>query len=207
MTFNIHDFKANGLEFGGARPTNFHVELTIPNFVQAGNDMRKMSFLIKAGSIPNAPMESVDVHYFGRPVKFNGDRVFPDWEITVLNDEDFAIRRALEAWSNTINMHVANWQTAQAYQGLAYKSVATVTQFSKAGNPIATYDFEGLWPKELQQMDLDWGNVNTIQEFRCTFAYDLWTVRTATGEGGNAGPSPVAPPFDAGGGGFNAGGR
>jgi hypothetical protein len=57
-------------------------------------------------------------------------------------------------------------------------------------------------------MQLDWGQVNTIQEFRVTFAYDLWTAIQPDGEQGNAGPSPIAPIFDAGGEtSFNGNGR
>lgn len=175
MAFNIHDFKANGLQFGGARPTLFSVNLTIPPALTLGGDSaRDMSFVIKASSIPNAPMESVDVFYFGRAIKLNGDRIFPDWEITVLNDEDFGVRRQLENWSNMINTHVGNLQTQPAYDALGYKSTATVTQFGKGGATIAAYQFEGLWPKMVEPMAMDWADTNKIQEFRCTFAYDLW---------------------------------
>ena len=38
----------------------------------------------------------------GRTLKVAGDRTFETWTITVINDEDFKIRHAMEMWMNGI---------------------------------------------------------------------------------------------------------
>jgi hypothetical protein len=48
---------------------------------------------------------SVPVQYFGRELKFAGNRTFSDWTITVINDEDFTVRNAFERWMNGLNSY------------------------------------------------------------------------------------------------------
>ena len=106
-----------------------------------------------------------------------GARRHPSVIPTIINDEDFAIRNAMEAWSNFINSHDSN------SRGLPqqYKSTASVTQYSKDGSPLRTYIFEGLFPTTIDGIALDWSQQDTIEEFGVTFQYDLWRVEGITG--------------------------
>jgi uncharacterized protein YlzI (FlbEa/FlbD family) len=58
-------------------------------------------------------------------MKVAGDRTFAEWTVTIINDEDFLIRNAMEEWSNQINRLQRNVREIGRY-----KSVAQVTQFS-----------------------------------------------------------------------------
>jgi hypothetical protein len=49
-----------------------------------------------------------------------------------------------------------------------------VTQFSKTGLPIRTYNFVGIFPIAVDAIDLDWGTNDAVEEFGVTFAYDYW---------------------------------
>jgi hypothetical protein len=173
MPFNIDTFRAGGLQMGGARPALFDILLTPPAIVPGAGGSAQYTLLAKAGSVPPAIVGDVQIPYFGRMVKYSGDREYPDWDITVLNDEDFVLRRILEAWSNEMNTSQTNQMTTQTHP-LNYKASAIVTQYSKNNVPIASYQFDGLWPKVVDTMQLDWGNQNSIQEFNVTFAYDYW---------------------------------
>ena len=168
----------------------FDITLTFPSFVPAvglnatgssatASSSQKLSFMAKAASIPPSSIDDIQVPYFGRMVKYAGDRTYPDWEITVLNDEDYALRRAFETWSDRINQAIFNTMTPAAFP-VSYKTDAQVTAYGKSGGIIAEYSFVGLWPKLVEPMALDWGSQNTIQDFGVTLAYDLWTL------GGNA---------------------
>jgi hypothetical protein len=171
MAFNINNFKTNGLQFGGARPSLFDVALTIPDGVS--NATQKLTFTCRASSIPAATIAPVEVPYFGRKIKLAGDRTFADWSVTVMNDEDYSIRKMFEQWSNLINNHEENLKTAVRND---YKTRdAEVVQYGKDGRPLAAYLFYGLFPLEISAMDLDWDASNTIQTFNVTFAYDYWT--------------------------------
>lgn len=173
MPFNINEFKSQ-LVGGGARPTLFQVQLTNP--VEPVADI-KVPFMVKTAALPASNLGSYTVPYFGRQVKYGGDRTFEDWTVTVINDEDFAVRNALEAWSNAINSHDSNTRALPQ----SYKSNGIVTQYSKDGSPLRTYIFEGLYPVTIDSIPLSWETVDTIEEFGVTFQYDLWRVEGSTG--------------------------
>lgn len=173
MAFNISDFKSN-LQFGGARNTLFSVQLSPPPGV-AGLDFRKAPFLVKSAAIPESTLDPMPVSYFGRTIKMAGDRTFADWTVTVINDEDFAIRNALESWSNSINQMRGNRRLSGS-SPTSYKANATVTQYGKSGNVLRTYKFEGLFPSRIAAIDLNWERTNQIEDFQVQFEYDHWVL-------------------------------
>lgn len=172
MAFNINQFKSQ-LVGGGARPTLFQVQITNP--ILGAADF-KIPFMVKAATIPTSTIGSIPVSYFGRQIKMGGDRVFEDWNVTVINDEDFAVRNAMEAWSNAINTHVTNFRSYPP----SYKAQAQVTQFGKDGSVLREYTFEGLFPVQISDIQLAWEQMDTIEEFNVTFQYDLWRVSGGT---------------------------
>ena len=173
MSFNINEFKSQ-LTGGGARPTLFQVQILNP--VNPEADF-KIPFMVKASTLPGSSVGSYTVPYFGRQVKYAGDRVFEDWTVTIINDEDFSIRNAMEAWSNAINTHDSNERSLPK----DYKSNAIITQFSKDGTALRSYVFEGLFPLSIDPIDMSWETVDAIEEFTVNFQYDLWRVEGITG--------------------------
>lgn len=169
MSFNIEQFKSRGLVLGGARPTLFEVIITTPFADPYFND--KQRFLVKASTIPPSMIDAIDVGYFGRKVKYAGDRLYPNWAVTVLNDEDYGLRKPFERWHAMMNSAVPNLQFAP---GTGYKMDALVRHFGKAGNLLQTYKIVGMFPTEIQDMGLDWDSTNQIQQFNVQFAYDYW---------------------------------
>ena len=170
MAFNITGFQGQ-LSGGGARPNLFQV--TIDNPVDRGSFI-KTSFMVQAAQIPEATLGQATVNYFGRQVKLAGNRTFPDWTVTIMNDEDFQVRDGMERWSNAINGLESNLRSPALATTSQYKTNATVTQFSKTGAPIRTYNFVGIFPTTVAAIDLDWGTNDAVEEFQVTFAYDYW---------------------------------
>jgi hypothetical protein len=173
MAFNINEFKSQ-LTGGGARPSLFQVQILNPVAPEADF---KVPFMVKTGGIPASNIGGFEVPYFGRNVKYAGDRTFEDWTVTVINDEDFAIRNSMEAWSNAINTHDGNLRALPQ----DYKSTGIITQFSKDGSALRSYVFEGMYPITIDQIEMDWGTADTIEEFGVTFQYDFWRVEGVTG--------------------------
>jgi len=172
MSFNISRFKQQGLAGGGARASLFQVEMTLPSSLQAFNTtLTKLSFTCRAASIPASTVGQIDVPYFGRKIKLAGDRVFADWSVTVMNDEDYGVREMFEAWSNTLNSNQSNLKSIR-FNG--YKAGAVVKHYAKTGEIIRSYTFVGLFPTEISAMELDWDTTNAIQTFNVNFAYDYW---------------------------------
>lgn len=183
MAFNINEMRSQ-LTLGGARPSQFQVRI-----VNAGNNVAdiKTPFMVQAASIPPATITEIPVPYFGRKMKVAGDRTYDNWSVTILNDEDFLIRNAMEEWSNKINSFQGNVREFGSGAPLQYKSEATVTQYSKTGVPIREYTFHGLFPLTISEIALDWDTTDTIETFTVDFAYDWWDV--SGGVTGNAGGS------------------
>jgi hypothetical protein len=183
MAFNINDIRSQ-LEFGGARPSLFQVIISNP--INPVADI-KVPFLCKVAQIPSSQLGLIEVPYFGRKLKIAGDRRFDPWTVTIINDEDFAVRNAMEQWNNYINLYEQNITALGDGAPGNYKSQATVTQFGKAGDVLRTYQFNGIYPESIAPIDLAWASVDEIEEFQVTFQYDTFEI--LNGPTGNAGGS------------------
>lgn len=181
MAFNINEMKSQ-LTFGGAKASLFQVQITNP--INGAGDL-KTPFMVQAANIPESTLGLIEVPYFGRKVKIAGDRTFAEWTVTVINDEDFLIRNAMEEWMNSINTHEGNLRNLGSASPAQYKSQAQITQFSKTGVPLRTYNFVGLFPTTVAAIGMDWNTTDDIERFDVTFQYDYWEV--SGGVTGNAG--------------------
>ena len=174
MAFNIEEFKASGLVRGGARPSLFHV--VIPEWPGSTVDSEtSLRFLCRATSIPPSQVGAVDVPYFSRSIKVAGDRVYADWNVTVMHDETYNIRKAMESWHTNINRHIENVMDGGVTPSpFSYKRDAVIRHYSKDGSVIQTYTIKGMFPINVSQMGLDWDAVNQVMTFDVDFALDYW---------------------------------
>ncbi len=160
----------------GARPNLFEAYLTFPFNVFGGPEAAsKLTFTCKASQLPGSTLGTVPQYYFGREIKFPGNRMFQDWMVTIVNDEDFLVRNAFENWMNLINSHVGNVRDPTMLSSLGYSVEAQVLQYGKVGTPISAYNFSGMFPVDISPLDVDWGANDMMQEFQCTLAYQYWT--------------------------------
>ena len=177
MTFNINNWRSNGLPQGGARPTLFDVLLTPPPGIGSSTRIsQQIALVAKSSQLPSVQVDDIQIGYFGRKIKVQGDRTISDWTITVMNDEDFAIRSMFEHWSNQQNAFVSNRSSFGTNQ-LAYKVDGVIRQYSKAGPSgdagiIRSYKLVGLWPKSISAINLDWDSTNTVEVYDVTFSMD-----------------------------------
>ena len=185
MAFNVNSFRKS-MAFDGARPNLFEVRLTgLPRVGTLRAD--DFAFKCKSAQIPGATLGVVTVPYFGREVKFVGNRTFADWTVTVINDEDFAIRKFFEGWMENINSHVENTRGAGFDSPNSYVGQAEVIQYNKQGktNDNLLYNFVDIFPTDLSAIDLDWGSNDTIEEFTINFTYQYWTSKSNPSSGQN----------------------
>lgn len=177
MAFSINDIKAQ-LSRGGARQSLFQVNINNPVSADANS---KTPFMVQASQIPASTLGTIQIPYFGRILKLAGDRTYDPWTVTVINDEDFVIRNAMEQWANEINGLSTNVRTRSNY-----KTNAQVLQYGKTGEVIRQYTFHGIYPAEISPIELDWGSFDTYEQFTVTFNYDYWTA-DGRGKTGNPG--------------------
>jgi len=183
MAFNINDIRAQ-LILGGARPSLFQVIISNP--VNPIADL-KLPFLCKAAQLPASSLGTIEVPYFGRKLKIAGDRKFDPWTVTIINDEDFLVRNAMETWNNSIQLYQQNITALGTSAPAVYKSQATVTQFGKDGTILRTYQFNGIFPDQISAIDLAWNTTDEIEDFQVSFQYDTFEVlNSITGNAGGA---------------------
>ena len=173
MAFSVTDFRSQ-MVGDGARPNLFEVSMTFPTFSAPGNAATKTTFMCKTAQLPGSTVGVVPVQYFGRELKFAGNRTFADWTVTIINDEDFIVRNAFERWMNGINTHRTNLRNATALTPSGYTQDAEVYQYGKNGTKIKTYKFIGMFPTDITPIDVDWGSNDTIEEFSVTLTYQWW---------------------------------
>jgi len=189
----ISQFKSR-LAGGGARPNLFEVELTLDGeglgFSLPGYDATQMAFLCKAANLPAQNVASIDVPFRGRIFKVAGDRTIDTWTITIINDEDFRLRRAMEFWTEQIASLDTN---LGATSPNAYMAAAKVYQLGRGSSPrstdnsgdansvLAEYEFVDIFPTEVSAIDLSYDSSDTIEEFTVTF--QVQSIRILKGEG------------------------
>lgn len=180
MGFDINELRAN-YQLGGVRPTQFSIQLTNPSTTTA--DIH-VPFRVTAATLPASQLGVIQVPYFGRMKKLAGDRTFAEWVVTIRDDEDFALRDALETWSAQINTLQGNIRAFGDSSTLQYQTDATVTQYGKSGNALRTYTFTNIWPQIITAIGLDWGGTDSVETFQVVFQYDEYLPSGATGNAG-----------------------
>jgi hypothetical protein len=191
MSFNISNFK-NNFKYGGARSNLFEMQMGYPPGLNAGDIgvnlgafSTSLRFLCNSASIPSSSVDAVTIPYQGREVYSVGTKTFDPFTITIINDEDFYLRKTFEFWIGAMNGHKTNTKN----RGLnsspsSYQVDAEVKQFAQTSSDgqtptvIRAYKFINMFPISLSAIDLSW-NSNAIEEFSVSFRYDYWKVGDA----------------------------
>jgi len=189
------------LNGGGARPNLFEANINFPNspngrlttpdgttanwLTDAQEDFQ---FFCKATSMPAATIGVVDVPFRGRILKVAGDRTFEPWSVTVINDEDFIIRKSFELWAEGINSMVSG--VGEVNPGI-YMGQGQIRQLSRsadfggretdltAGDQKVTHEYfvNDIWPSEISSIDLSYDSSDAIEEFTVTFQVEYITSK------------------------------
>ena len=171
IPFNVERFKAE-LTNGGARPNQFAVQLTFPNYVLSrGNAVNKAPFLVTASELPGQTIGVTPVYYRGRLIKMAGDREFGPFTCTVLNDAQFTIRTAIEQWLNGIE-NLRN--KTGALQPSQYQTDMFVSQLDRNGAVLKQYKLFGAFPTDISAIPLDFGTNDQISSFTVSFQYQYF---------------------------------
>lgn len=191
MPFNVTDFRS-ALKYDGARPNLFECRIHgLDNRGREGENANgsaavtgaktQFTFMCRTAQLPGSTVNAVPLNYFGRELKFAGNRLFTEWTVTIINDEDFLVRNAMEQWMSKINSHVQNKRDGSFVSPTDYTADATVIQFPKVAKDvdrIKKYEIVGMFPIDITPIELDWGANDTIEEFAVTFAYQWWESNT-----------------------------
>ena len=186
----ISEFKST-LAGGGARPNLFEVELTTFPSAITGWDADTFKYLCKAANLPASTIASIDVPFRGRTFKVAGDRSIDVWTVTVINDEDFKLRRSFESWMELIakldnNLGATNpssyMSNATVHQLGRGSTVNSTTNAGADSSILASYNFVDIFPTAVSAIDLSYDSGDTIEEFTVEFqvqSFELISGATA----------------------------
>lgn len=174
MTLNVDKFRST-LKGEGARPSLFRIRCVAPEWVNF--PLEKFVFSANAAELPSSQLGERIVPYMGQDVKLAGDRTYPDYTFTVINDEDFIIRNAFETWSNGISQYSrkdsvrVNGATADP---TSYVGKIFIDQLGKGGTSdiIKTYVLFNAWPALISGIGLSWATKDDIEQFQVSCRYD-----------------------------------
>jgi len=187
----ISNFKS-ALIGGGARPNLFEVELTtLPAGIEWPAD--NFRYMCKASQLPASVIANIDIPFRGRIFKVAGDRTIEPWSITVINDEDFRIRNAMEQWMELIAKLDTNlgatlpesyMTNATVYQLGRGSTKSSTTSDGETNSVLKQYEFIDIFPINISAIDLSYDSSDTIEEFTVDFAVQSYNL---TGAGGSNG--------------------
>lgn len=176
---------------GGAKPNLYSVNIACPALAGA---FQTLQFFAKATSMPSSILGEILLPYLGRTAKYPGDRIYEDWNVTILNTQDMQLRKAFEYWNELFNTHAGNLSVATNPRQLFGQ--ATVVQYARNYQPVRIYYLAEVWPEIVSGVDLGFDLDNQISEFTVTLKYSYFitdTASTATGvglAGGSVFPAP-----------------
>ena len=192
----ITAFKSK-LSGGGARPNLFEVE--IPSFpIAAGANVWRtgdsqesdlFKFMCKGANLPASNINPISIPFRGRELKVAGERTFDVWSVTVINDENFLLRTAFEAWMQGISKNSNNTGATNPSDYMTYALVHQLGRGADRGasaegasgsvsgtpvTPLKTYTFFDIFPTNISEIALSYENTDAIEEFTVDFQVQYW---------------------------------
>jgi len=205
----ISNFKSN-LIGGGARPNLFEVSLpSLPTAATAagaswgsasGEEQETFNFLCKAANLPASNVASIDVPFRGRIFKVAGDRTIDNWTVTIINDENFLIRTAMEYWMNGIakldnntgatdpQAYMTNayvYQLGRGYDQGRHSQNNSTAAGGTSSDPLRSYTFFDIFPVNISAIDLSYDSGDTIEEYTVEFAVNNISIGTEPDQTGS----------------------
>jgi hypothetical protein len=170
---NITQFKS-ALAEGGARPNQFRLSIPFPSDVKDANQTDLL--LVSGAALPASTVNPVITQYRGREVKFAGERIFDPWTITVINNNEFTLRRKFEEWMDIINGRDDN---EGEIEWAKYQTDITVEHLDR-NNAVLTggkYVLVQAFPINMSEIALQYAQNDIIEEFTVTFQYQTYTAQ------------------------------
>ena len=172
----LSNFKSQ-LIGGGSRPNLFEVELTtLPTGIAWNSE--NFRFMCKAAALPAQNIAAIDIPFRGRIFKVAGDRTIDTWTVTIINDESFELRNAMEQWTEVIakldnnlgatspDAYMTNAKVFQLGRG---KEKSSKNSEGTSNAVLKEYEFIDIFPTSVSEIALSYDTGDTIEEFDVEF--------------------------------------
>ena len=161
----------------GARSNLFKVTYDTTAFSPIGL-ATQAGFLTKAAALPASTLGIIEVPFRGRRLKIAGDRTFAEWTATVISDQDFKVRAALEDFQEKFN--TTDYSDTLLGDRSSGTSTVKIEQLNNAGTPIRTYSLQNCFISEIGAIDLSYDTTDAIEEYTVTWVYEYFTTSDYT---------------------------
>ena len=125
-------------------------------------------------TLPGKEIHNQQVPFMGLQFNVPGSVLYTGsdaWQVMFRCDEALNIRNKLEGWVNEIFSD----ETSTGKYGVPVEE-ATLDLLDKELNPIRRYNFIGIYPQTLGEIQYDIMGGGVPREFQATFAYQYWRL-------------------------------
>jgi len=210
--FNIEGFMAS-IDQMGLMKTNLHSVFFAPPPILRGFDTREVVMFCETARLPGMGFATIDGHQrygYGQTEKIPFLPIFNDTPLGFIVDAQGIITSFFDYWMNSIvNFDVryglnSTGSTGASPYEVAYKRdyVTDITIFShnEAMQQIVQYTLRDAFPIAKGDIDMDWGNQNTLAKLNMVFSYkDYFTNSFSSNVLAEAGPISGSVAISAGG--------
>lgn len=189
MAFNIGDFNSVINKNGLAKSNLFFVSITFPPGLIGDGQMgaREMSYFCQNIQLPSLEVSAspIKTRGYGPAEKRPTDMEFSPMNATFMVDSGFKVMNTFHKWFQSV-VHYDGTGGATTFGGkklyeFGYKSdyagKMTVYVFSQNTNKLRyVYNFDGLWPLSVGEIQPAWENSAEILTLPVTFTYSEMSV-------------------------------
>jgi len=178
----LTDFRNN---FYGVRPNRFVIGAQFPSILDVQPDINDIFVYVKGADLPGSAINSINVSWMGRVVKFAGERQYADWVIQVYdsNIPEKDLRRAFEDWIEKMDGRdthaiqynlVTDWTVSYSDIVPSTSSSAPVTESQVPSYFNKSVKLRNCFPVDISPITLNYDVADSFSEYTVQIAYDFW---------------------------------
>ena len=171
MANNINDFLAS-FKTDVARPSRFDVIIPVPVKLMAYySTARNLSFRCESAELPSVTFETLEQKIYGPTEKYPRQKNYNESTLTFMVSDDMGEKLFFDAWMELINPS----STYNFPYKRDYSTEISINQYDVGGEESYSISLEDAFPISVNQLDLDWSNVESYHKLSVVFAYKSWT--------------------------------
>ena len=174
---SIDEFKSNF--HGGTRRNRFEISGKV------GGTANLTTFHAYAFTLPAVGIGEIPVDYRGRRVYIPGDREYPVWTLTILDDaggDGAEIYPAFQDWQNRINDHTDNVSDTGPAADRQQWTIKHLEAQGQGTTALKTFVLKGCWPVSVGAINLAAGSRDELVTFDVTVRYDYLNYTAGAGQ-------------------------
>lgn len=146
-----------------------HFKIAIDGFSE------EFTLHVRTSSLVSKTFTPIETRFFNDMIKQAGSRTFDDLALQIHDAIGPDVERKLHEWQDQIMNSVTGFMGYAA----DYKRTATITEYNINGTIRSVWEFEGVWPTNVNYGDLTREDVNK-KSVSATLAYDRARLKSVS---------------------------